>query len=199
MERYQAHLVEQKGKFDPHSAGFPKGSGAYADIQLAMRYLLERVKATEDAADRENKFIYFQLVPNKQDLPDFPNEATIMIPKPFEPPKYTGTIVQFEYKTKPSFFSSLFGAGTGSENDKAKADNTKKDNANAEEVSGGSSAPPTAPQSSSAPFSYSSGINPNYSQTTGGSFNHPVESDEEMARRLQAQFNAEMQPPPQSR
>jgi hypothetical protein len=158
----------------------PKQAGAYADIGPAVAYVVDAVNQIQSDAERDNKFVYFQPVPGPYStnsstpipLPDLPAEACVMNPPLFkEPDRGAEPPVVFEYKAKPSIFSSMFSSlvGTSTSTGTATATGTAVDTGRT--ASGEGAAPPAAASAPPAALS----------------------ADEEYARTLQRQYDAELQ------
>jgi hypothetical protein len=185
----QARLEPHKSSSKPawvHN-GMPKQAGAYADIGPAVAYVVDAVNQIQNDAERDNKFVYFQPVPGPYStnsstpipLPDLPPEACVMNPPLFkEPDRGAEPPVGFEYKAKPSIFSSMFSSlvGTSTSTGTATATGTATGTGTAVDAgrtaSGEGAAPPAV---ASAPPAAA------------------LSADEEYARTLQRQYDAERQ------
>jgi hypothetical protein len=184
----QARLEPHKSSSKPawvHN-GMPKQAGAYADIGPAVAYVVDAVNQIQSDAERDNKFVYFQPVPGPYStnsstpipLPDLPAEACVMNPPLFkEPDRGAEPPVVFEYKAKPSIFSSMFSSlvGTSTSTGTATATGTATGTGTGTETgrtaSGEGVAPPAVASAPPAALS----------------------ADEEYARTLQRQYDAELQ------
>lgn len=172
LSNWQARLEPQKSSSKPiwASPGMPKHVGAYADIGPALAHVADALNQIQSSAEQDNKFVYFQPVPGPYStnssaalpLPDLPPEACVMNPGPFtEPDRSADPLIQFEYKAKPSIFSSMFSSLVGG---------------------GGLAAPPP-------PAAEEVGVGG--APSTTPSAPPPAMSDEEYARSLQRQFDAD--------
>jgi hypothetical protein len=159
----------------------PKQAGAYADIGPAVAYVVDAVNQIQSDAERDNKFVYFQPVPGPYStnsstpipLPDLPPEACVMNPPLFkEPDRGAEPPVVFEYKAKPSIFSSMFSSLVGTSTSTATGTATGTAVDAGRTASGEGAAPPAV---ASAPPAAA------------------LSADEEYARTLQRQYDAERQ------
>lgn len=201
----QALLQSQKSASKPVwlAPGMPKQVGQYADIGPAVAYVTDALDQIQSNAERDNKFVYFQPVPGPYSnnsssplpLPELPPEASVMNPGPFrEPDRSPDPALVFEYKAKPSIFSTMFSglvsAATGTGSGPATP-------AGESGTGTGSGAPPAAPSSGEAPTAGDASQAPSapsapLAPPTGSS---GASSDEELARSLQRQYDAEARNP----
>jgi hypothetical protein len=183
----QARLEPHKSSSKPawvHN-GMPKQTGAYADIGPAVAYVVDAVNQIQSDAERDNKFVYFQPVPGPYStnsstpipLPDLPPEACVMNPPLFkEPDRGAEPPVVFEYKAKPSIFSSMFSSLVGT--------STSTSTATVTGTATGTGTDPgrTASREGAAPSALASAPPA-----------AALSADEEYARTLQRQYDAERQ------
>ncbi len=81
-----------------------------AYLSHTIPFLTHKIEEFYSLADRDNKFVHFQLVPQFTALPPLPNEACIMTPQALpEPVVDRERLIPFNLPQKTSFFSSFFG------------------------------------------------------------------------------------------
>lgn len=139
----QNHLEMQSASMhDPLKIGFPKNI-SLKSFQDGRGELLGKINELLALADRDNRFVHFQVV---SDVPR-PVEALVMAPQqPYTLPT-TERIIIFKPNQRASIFSTIFG-GLGRKNSSSAGEEHKDDSSNAEADASAmepSSLPPSAP------------------------------------------------------
>jgi hypothetical protein len=175
-------------------------------------YITSLVDTIEANAERENNAIYFQGIPGPNECP-LPAEASVMNPVPFVEPRSELPPIKFIYAKKTFFgrmLSGLIGSDVSKNTSTDGQENVTQDSIeNAVQREETSQGAVTYSDFSPAPFSALSYLSKSSSigETTTATTNSEsakikennvttnsgmAKSDEEMARELQRQFDAEI-------
>mmetsp|Transcript_7605 Transcript_7605/g.12643 ORF Transcript_7605/g.12643 Transcript_7605/m.12643 type:complete len:516 (+) Transcript_7605:89-1636(+) len=182
----KACFVEQKSsvKNPWMGVGLPKLVGPYVELAHFVKYTSEEIDKIFKAADRDNKFVYFQVVPTGNGVPQIPAEASVMNPPVYSDPPGVEAPVELKYVAKPSIpgiVSSIFSWG----NSKPKKE--KADAPPAADADAATSAEGEAVEAASAAAAAAAAT---------GNITNQMSADEAYARSLQQQYNSSSSAPP---
>lgn len=186
-------MVQQRS-FDVSQHGLPSFTNSFVYLGETVTFLSSKLDELQNLADKDNRFVHFQVIPNASSLPALPEAANVMNAQPFVEPK-SESLVPFTIPEKASLLGSIFGFKPSTSTSTSVA----------------TTAPPASTTTITASQTQDPSNAPVMQATTNMmavppmapfAYGSQVMSDEQFARELQAKMNLEAvanAPPPPPR